>query len=228
MTDDKLRASAAQKLGVSASNGELSLDSKSVLEGMGGKLGIAETILPSVLFGSSFALTGQALIAVSLAGGTSAIFILYRLITRRSASSAVIGAMAVGLAAWLALREGGEAVDYFIPGFITNAVYSVVLLVSIFIKWPLIGVLVEVLRGHATSWRKDRKIVTVYSLVTGLWVGFFCLRLAVQVPLYIAGNAELLAAARVAMGPPLYAGVILITWLILRATVLRSTALPAR
>jgi hypothetical protein len=136
--------------------------------------------------------------------------------------------MAVGLAAWLALREGGEAVDYFIPGFITNAVYSVVLLVSILIKWPLIGVLVEVLRGHATSWRKDRKIVAVYSLVTGLWVGFFCLRLAVQVPLYIAGNAELLAAARVAMGPPLYAGVILITWLILRATVLRSTALVAR
>jgi hypothetical protein len=222
MNDDNLKASAAKRLGVSSTEGKLSLDGKSVLEGMGGKLGIAETILPSVLFGSSFAITGQALIAVSLAGGTSALFILYRLITRRSASSALIGALAVGFAAWLALRDGGQAVDYFIPGFITNAVYALALLVSILVRWPLIGVLVELLRGQGTLWRKDRKIVTVYSLVTGLWVGFFSLRLAVQVPLYVSGSAELLAAARVAMGPPLYAGVILVTWLILRATVLRA------
>jgi hypothetical protein len=222
MNDDNLKASAAKKLGVSSTEGKLSLDGKSVLQGMGGKLGIAETILPSVLFGSSFAITGQALIAVSLAGGTSALFILYRLITRRSASSALIGALAVGFAAWLALRDGGQAVDYFIPGFITNAVYALALLISILVRWPLIGVLVEVLRGQGTLWRKDRKIVTVYSLVTGLWVGFFSLRLAVQVPLYVSGSAELLAAARVAMGPPLYAGVILVTWLILRATVLRA------
>jgi hypothetical protein len=222
MNDDNLKASAAKKLGVGSTEGKLSLDGKSVLEGMGGKLGIAETILPSVLFGSSFAITGQALIAVSLAGGTSALFILYRLITRRSASSALIGALAVGFAAWLALRDGGQAVDYFIPGFITNAVYALALLISILVRWPLIGVLVEVLRGQGTLWRKDRKIVTVYSLVTGLWVGFFSLRLAVQVPLYVSGSAELLAAARVAMGPPLYAGVILVTWLILRATVLRA------
>ena len=222
MNDDNLKASAAKKLGVSSADGKLSLDGKSVLEGMGGKLGIAETILPSVLFGSSFAITGQALIAVSLAGGTSALFIVYRLITRRSASSALVGALAVGFAAWLALREGGQAVDYFIPGFITNAVYAIALLVSILVRWPLIGVLVELIRGQGTLWRKDRKIVTLYSLVTGLWVGFFSLRLAVQVPLYVSGSAELLAAARVAMGPPLYAGVILVTWLILRATVLRA------
>jgi hypothetical protein len=222
MNDDNLKASAVKRLGVSSTEGKLSLDGKSVLEGMGGKLGIAETILPSVLFGSSFAITGQALIAVSLAGGTSALFIVYRLITRRSASSALVGALAVGFAAWLALREGGQAVDYFIPGFITNAVYAIALLVSILVRWPLIGVLIELIRGQGTLWRKDRKIVTVYSLVTGLWVGFFSLRLAVQVPLYVSGSAELLAAARVAMGPPLYAGVILVTWLILRATVLRA------
>jgi len=222
MSDDKVRASAAKRLGVNSTDGNLSLDGKSLLEGMGGKLGITETILPSVLFGASFALTGQAIIAVSLAGGTSALFILYRLITRKSASSALIGAIAVGFAAWLALREGGEAVDYFVPGFITNAVYGSVLLVSILVRWPIIGVLVEILRGNATSWRKDRKKLTIYSLVTAMWVGFFSLRLAVQVPLYLAGSAELLATARVAMGPPLYALVILVTWLILRATVLRT------
>lgn len=222
MSDDQIRESAAKKLGVKSSDGNLSLDGKSLLEGMGGKLGITETVLPSVLFGTSFALTGEAIISVSLAGGTSALFILYRLVTRKSASSALIGAVAVCLAAWLALREGGEAVDYFLPGFITNAVYGSLLLISILVRWPIIGVLVEILQGHTTSWRKDRKKLTIYSLVTAMWVGFFSLRLAVQVPLYLAGSAELLATARVAMGPPLYALVILITWLILRATVIRS------
>jgi hypothetical protein len=222
MSDENLRATASKKLGVKSTDGNLSLDGKSLLEGMGGKLGTTETILPSVLFGASFALTGQAIVSVSLAAGTSALFILYRLITRKSASSALIGAIAVGFASWLALRDGGEAVDYFVPGFITNAVYGSLLLISILVRWPIIGVLVEILRGNAASWRKDRKKVTIYSLVTAMWVGFFSLRLAVQVPLYLAGSAELLATARVAMGPPLYALVILATWLILRATVLRT------
>jgi hypothetical protein len=221
MASEELRDSAAKRLGVSAENGNLQFDRKSLLAGMGGWLGVVETVLPSVLFGSSFALTGQALISVILAGGTSSIFILYRLVTRKSASSAVIGALAVGFAAWLALREGGQAVDYFIPGFITNAVYGSVLLISILVRWPIIGVLVEVLRGHDMSWRKNRKVLTIYSAVTAFWVGFFSLRLIIQLPLYFAGNTELLATARVAMGPPLYALVIVCTWLMLRATVLK-------
>jgi hypothetical protein len=221
MSNDELRDSAAKRLGVSADNGNLQFDRKSLLAGMGGWLGVVETILPSVLFGTSFAITGEPLISVSLAGGTSALFILYRLITRKSASSALIGALAVGFAAWLALRDGGQAVDYFIPGFITNAVYGSVLLISILVRWPIIGVLVEVLRGHDTSWRKNKKVLAIYSGVTAFWVGFFSLRLAIQLPLYYAGNTELLATARVAMGPPLYAFVIVCTWLMLRATVLK-------
>ena len=221
MANEELRYSASKRLGVSAENGNLQFDRKSLLAGMGGWLGIVETVLPSVLFGSSFALTGEALVSVTLAGGTSAMFILYRLFTRKSASSALIGALAVGFAAWLALREGGQAVDYFVPGFITNAVYGSVLLVSILVRWPIIGVLVEVLRGHDMSWRKNRKVLAIYSAVTAFWVGFFFLRLAIQLPLYFAGNTELLATARVAMGPPLYALVIVSTWLMLRATVLK-------
>lgn len=221
MANDEIRSSAAKRLGVSAENGNLHFDRASLLAGMGGWLGIVEAVVPSVLFGTSFAITGQALVSVILAGGSSLIFILYRLLTRKSAASAIVGALAVGFAAWLALREGGDAVDYFIPGFITNAVYGSVLLVSILVRWPIIGVLVELLRGHEFSWRKDKRKVFIYSWITAFWVGFFSLRLAVQLPLYFAGNTELLATARVIMGPPLYALVIVATWLMLRATVLK-------
>lgn len=221
MVEEHIRKAAAQRLGVSHENGTLKLDGKSLLAGMGGWYGIIETILPSVLFGLALAVYGEPVIAVAVAGGTSLIFLSYRLITRKSAASALTGALVVGFAAWLALREGGEAVDYFIPGFITNAAYGTVLLISILVRWPLIGVLVELLRGHGMGWRKQGKLVALYSMITAFWVAFFGVRLAVQLPLYFTEQAELLATARVLMGPPLYALVILSTWLMLRATVLK-------
>lgn len=221
MANEEIREAAAKRLGVSSANGNLHFDRHSLLTGMGGWLGIVEAVLPSVLFGMTFAIASSALISVLVAGGSSIGFILFRLITRKSAASALVGAFAVGFAAWLALREGGNAVDYFIPGFITNASYGAVLLLSILIRWPIIGVLVELLRGHDFSWRKDKRKVFVYSWITAFWVVFFLLRLAVQLPLYFAGNTEALATARVIMGPPLYALVIVTTWLMLRGTVLK-------
>lgn len=221
MASEELRDSAAKRLGVTAENGNLHFDRNSLLAGMGGWLGIVEAVLPSVLFGTTFALSGSAVTSVLLAGGSSAAFILFRLITRKSAASALVGAFAVGFAAWLALREGGSAVDYFVPGFITNAAYGSVLLLSVLVRWPLIGVLVELLRGHEFAWRKDKRKVFIYSWITAFWVAFFGLRLAVQLPLYFAGNTELLATARVIMGPPLYALVIVSTWLMLRGTILK-------
>ncbi|MFM7014290.1 MAG: DUF3159 domain-containing protein [Actinomycetota bacterium] len=220
--EEQLREGAQKRLGVSSKDGNLSFDAKSLLSGMGGWLGVVETIIPSVLFGIAFAITTEAVVAVSIAAGTSLLFIFYRVLTKNSPMSAVIGILAVGFAAWLALREGGRAEDYFIPGFITNASYGSVLLISILIRWPIIGVLVELLRGHGMHWRKNRRTLTVYSLITAFWVAFFSLRLLVQVPLYFAGQIELLATARVLMGPPLYALVILTTWLLLRATVLKQ------
>jgi hypothetical protein len=225
MTDgnQELKKNAAAKLGVSQENGQLSFDSKSLLQGMGGWLGLVETILPSVLFGVVFGFTSQALPSVIAAASVSGGFILFRLFTRKSASSAAIGLLAVAFAAWLALREGGQAVDYFVPGFITNASYGSVLLISVLVRWPLIGVMVELLRGNGTSWRKSRYLLVSYSLITGLWVGFFGLRLLVQLPLYFAQELELLATARVLMGPPLYAMLIVSTWLLLKATVFKRS-----
>jgi hypothetical protein len=49
-----------------------------------------------------------------------------------------------------------------------------------------------------------------------VWVGFFALRLAVQLPLYYSGQVELLAASKVVLGAPAYAGLLVLTWVLLR------------
>ena len=49
-----------------------------------------------------------------------------------------------------------------------------------------------------------------------MWAGLFSLRLAVQLPLYLAGAVVALGVARIAMGVPLFAIGIWLTWLLMR------------
>jgi hypothetical protein len=45
----------------------------------------------------------------------------------------------------------------------------------------------------------------------------FVARLLVQVPFYFAGNVEALGATRLLMGVPLYAPLLVFSWLVVRA-----------
>jgi hypothetical protein len=66
------------------------------------------------------------------------------------------------------------------------------------------------------GWRKDKSLKRKFTIITLMWVGFFSLRLAVQLPLYFTNQVELLAASRAVMGAPAYAGLLALTWVMLR------------
>ncbi|MFM1993433.1 MAG: hypothetical protein RL537_122 [Actinomycetota bacterium] len=204
----------AKRLGLGKTENGYQLDGKSLLAGIGGPLGIAEAILPATTFSIVYAVTKQALPAVASAAGLSVLFILVRLIRRQSLQQAIIGALAIALASFLALRDGGQAADYFLTGFFTNAAYGLVLLISVLIRRPIMGYVAQLLFG-LTNWRTSREYKRL-KLITLIWVGFFAARLIVQVPLYLAGQVELLAASRVVMGAPAYAGLLALTWILMR------------
>jgi hypothetical protein len=190
------------------------LDSKSLLAGIGGPLGIAEAVLPATVFSIAYAITKQALPAVASAASLSLLFILIRLIRRQSLQQAIIGALAIALASFLALRDGGQAADYFLTGFFTNAAYGLVLLISVLIGRPIMGYVAQLLIG-LNNWRTSREYRRL-QFITLIWVAFFAARLLVQVPLYLSGQVELLAASRVIMGAPAYAGLLALTWILIR------------
>ena len=60
------------------------------------------------------------------------------------------------------------------------------------------------------------------TLVTWLWAGFFALRLGVQVPLYFANLPEWQAVSKLVMGVPLYAVMLWVSWLMVRAVYRRA------
>ena len=183
---------------------------------MGGSLGIVETVLPGLLFVAVFTFTLNPWLAIWISVGASVLFTLYRLIRRQAATQALVGLAGVVLSAVLALMSN-KPEDNFVVGMVTNGVYGLVFLISIVIGWPLIGVVVGLVRSEGTTWRQNRHHRRVYLGVTALWVGMFSLRLAIEVPLYVAGNVAGLATAKLILGLPLYVPVLALTWLIVRS-----------
>ncbi len=212
MTDPE---GVAKRLGLEKSEAGYDLNKDSLLKAVGGPIGIAEAALPAFSFSIVFGFTQQALAAVAVAVALSVSFILFRVIQRKAITQAIVGLVAVGFAAFLALREGGSAADYFVPGFITNASYGSVLLISVLVGHPIMGYIGQLLFG-LKDWRKNKVLKRKFNTVTLIWVIFFSARLAVQLPLYFTQQVELLAVARAIMGAPAYAALLALTWVMLR------------
>ena len=170
-------------------------------------------------FVSLLSITKNTTIAVITAVSISAAFLLISILKRKPLTQAFAGALGIAISAFLPLREGGHAADYFIQGFLTNSIYLLALLASIAIRFPLIGVLVGLLIGKGTAWRKNKGQYRRFQVATLLWVGLFGARLLVQVPLYFANQLEALGLFRIVMGVPLYALCLWLTWLLVRSVI---------
>jgi len=193
---------------------------------MGGWRGVFESVLPGLAFVVLFTLTQHLGLALGVSVGIAAVFTVVRLAQRSALSAALGGLIATGAAAALALWTGrGE--DNFVPGLITNAVYGSAFLVSALVGWSLIGLAAGFLMNEGTSWRADRRKRRVYFWLAIAWAALFFARLAVQLPLYYAGDVTTLGTLKLAMGLPLFAPLVAVTWLAVRATSPRAGSASA-
>lgn len=183
-----------------------------MLDQMGGPAGMLDSGLPVVVFVvvNAFAGLTPGIISALAAGVLIAVF---RLVRRKPVTQAIGGLFAVGIAAYIAHRMG-SARGYFIFGIWVYLIYGGALLLSILVRWPLIGVLWESLNGRGSTWRSDRKKLYRYDLASLVWVAVFATRYLVQKYLYDAGSVGWLATARIVMGYPLFLLAIVATVLI--------------
>ncbi len=185
-------------------------------EAVGGPLGMAETTLPAVAFVVAYTVSGQETnVAAVVAVGLALLLSVARLVKRETPRHALSGLVGVAFAAFIATKSG-KAENFFLPGLLANAAYATAFLVSILVRWPLVGVIVSQLDGEGTEWRQDPARVRVFSRASWLWVALFGVRLLVQLPLYLAGAVVALGIARTAMGVPLFALGIWLTFLLVR------------
>ncbi len=198
----------------------------SIQEAIGGPLGMAESALPAVAFVIAYTASGSNTnTAAAVAVGLALVLTVARLVRRESPRHALSGLFGVGFAAFIATRSG-KAENFFLPGLLLNAAYASALLVSIAVRWPLIGVIVTKLDGEDSGWRADPLRMRAFRRATLLWVGMFSARLLVQLPLYLAGAVVALGVARTAMGIPVFALCIWLTFLLVRGVRAPAAAQP--
>jgi hypothetical protein len=191
-------------------------DRHELLEALGGPQGIADSSLPALAFVLVYTFNGNELTSAAwVAVAVGALITAVRIFRRESVQFALAGFAGVALAAFIASKTG-KAEDFFLPGLLLNAAYALAYLISIAVRWPLIGVILGPVGGEGMAWRKDPNMVRLYSRASWIWVGVFTLRLAVQLPLYLAGALLALGIAKTAMGLPIFLLAIWLTFLVLR------------
>lgn len=205
-------------------------DDFSVIEAIGGARGVVESMLPGVVFVVVFVATSNLNLTIGISAALAVVQVIARLIQRQSIMGAVSGLVAVGICLIWAWRTH-QARDYYMFGFITNAVYALLLAVSLLVRIPALGAIVEFIRqlpsdhfkAWLDSWIADRALKKAYTIITWLWLGLFLLRLAVQVPLYVTNHVGLLGVSRLLMGIPFWALAIWVSYLVVATPMYRHT-----
>jgi len=216
-------SAAAQKSGFGQVTPGETPTAGALLGAMGGVRGIVESLLPGFVFVFVYAITQETLPSVLIPAGIAVLFVLVRVVTRTPVVPALVGLLGIAVSAALAIFSG-DAKENFVLGFWLNGGYVVALLISLFARWPVIGIIVGLLRGEGSAWRDDKAKYRVAFVTTVLWTGLFAARLAVQVPLYYADQTQLLGGAKLIMGLPLYAATLWVTWLLVRAVYAKGGA----
>ncbi len=202
---------------------EVSVDTKLISSAIGGWQGVLDTSLATTVFLVVFVATGNSVKpAVVSAVGAGLVLAIIRLIQRRSLQQVLSGFVGVGLSAFLASRTG-HSQNFFLLGIIQNAVYFALCLVSLLVKRPLVGYMIERFKGTKADWRSAHLNAHKYSAATWIWVAIFALRLLVTVPLYLSTHTAWLATAKLILGTPLYAFGVYLTFLVIKAQAPQET-----
>ncbi|WP_164745240.1 DUF3159 domain-containing protein [Georgenia faecalis] len=187
----------------------------SLAESIGGLRGVLESVAPGAVFVAVFVAEGGLTAPLVASLAVALVLVVARLVGGTPITQALGGLLGVGVGVVWAWRSG-QAQDYFAFGLWTNAAYAAALLVSLLVRWPLVGVVVALLRQEGSTWRADPWRRRRYTAATWLWVALFVARLAAQLPLYLQAEVAWLGTARLVMGVPLWALTLWATWVLVR------------
>ncbi len=197
---------------------------------LGGWRGSLETALPTVAFVIVWTWKRDLVAAVVSAGVVVGVLVAARLVQRQAPHHVLSAAVVTAIAAVFALRSGrAEAV--FLPGIIWNVTSFAAAVISVATRWPLVGFMVGAgdprMAEDPFAWHRDPALVRVCQRLTLVLVGVFGIRLAVMVPLYLAGNVTALGVAKIALGWPLWLlGIATMAWMLLRGETPQAVPAP--
>jgi Protein of unknown function (DUF3159) len=184
--------------------------SEQIAEQLGGVRGLVESSIPVAVFVIANivwtlrpALILSVVIGVGIAG--------WRLSRREPIRHAVNGLFGIALGAVIASWTG-KAKDFHLPTILYTLGYAVALLLSVVVRRPMVGWLWSVtFAGGTGRWRSEPRLLQLFGRLTMLWAAVYVVKVAVLSALYIANQVDALGVARLVLGYPPYALLLLIT-----------------
>lgn len=185
---------------------------------LGGRRGMLEAAVPTLTFTLVFVTTRDLRTGVVVSVAAALVLLAARLAQRSTVQfvmNSLVGIALGAFFAWRAARGGGSADDqalaYFLPGILYNGGYAVLLAFSNVVRWPIVGFMVGSVAGDPTEWHRDPQVVRLCRNLTWMLAAPCLVRLAVQLPVYLAGRAAedptamiaALGISKIAMGWPL-------------------------
>jgi uncharacterized protein DUF3159 len=185
---------------------------------LGGRRGMLEAAVPTLAFTLIFVTTKRLELAIGVSVATAVVLLVVRLVQRSTPQFVLNSLVGIGIGAyfaWRSARGGGDANEqalaYFLPGLVYNAGYATLMLFSTVVRWPLVGFMVGSVAGDPTEWHRDRQVVRLCRNLTWMLALPCVARVAVQLPIYLAGQAAddaspmvaALGVSKVVMGWPL-------------------------
>ncbi len=190
-----------------------------LIKALGGRRGMVEAAVPTVLFTVLWLTVSDLQLALSISVAAAVLLLGARIVQRTTVQFCLNALFGIGIG-WLfvtmSARNGGSADDqalaYFLPGIIYNTAYTVVLSLTCLVRWPLVGFMVGSVTGDPTAWHQDRQVVRLCTLLTWLLVLPCLLRVVAQAPVWLAGSSgsmdvdaavATLAVLKIVLGWPL-------------------------
>jgi hypothetical protein len=194
---------------------------------LGGVRGMAEAAVPTMCFTWTYVATRELKLALWIGAGAAIVLLAVRLAQRSNPQFVLNSLVGIGIAALFALRSG-KAEDAFLPGIIYNTGYAVAMIISIAVRWPVVGFIIGSVTGDPTAWRRNPGIVRLCSRLTWLLLLPCLVRVVVQYPLYLAGEVGWLGVSKIALGWPLQIATLgAMVWILARGRTPLDPAEPA-
>ncbi|MFE0023699.1 DUF3159 domain-containing protein [Amycolatopsis sp. NPDC059021] len=191
---------------------------ESLAQVLGGRQGAIDASIPPVAFVVGWLASGRSIAwGAGAAIAVAAALAVFRVARGGKARALVVSVAAVVIAALIALHTG-RAEDFFLIQLLSNVASALAWAASIVVRWPLLGVVVGLVTGQKTRWRRDPALLRAYSRASWVWVfGQYTLRVLVYGGLWWSGQVVALGVARTVLSWPLVALTVAVSgWVLFR------------
>lgn len=124
----------------------LTSDTFSINDTIGGVRGLIESMAPGLVFVVVYVITRDLMAPLVSSLAVAVLAVIVRLIQRTPLTQAFGGLLGVVIGVFWAWKSG-DATQYFAWGLVTNGAYLAVMLASVLVRWPVVGLVVEGLRA---------------------------------------------------------------------------------